>query len=391
MEAWANITSDPIILKGIRGYHLEFTEAPKQNQPMPEIKFTETERQFMRQEITSLLDKQVLQEAYHVQGEFISNIFLREKRKPGKFRMIRNLKHLNQFVEKDHFKMDTLQSTLALVTPNCTFMSFDFSDAYYSCSVFPPHRKYLRFMFEGKLYEFTCLPNGLSSAPRFFTKIMKVALAYLREKGGVTISGYLDDNILVNYTTVLDAVRRGAFLAEVLQHLGFTINVPKSVIDATCKIEHLGFILNSITMLVTMTDNKVQKIIKLIQKALDKEVCGIRQVASLIGKINATRPANKYAALFTKNMEVEKHQALISNKFNYDAGMVLTTEARVDLHWLLENLGSASAPIREPKPDYVIHTDASEEGLGCFDPQTGQKQEAGGRQMSYIYTSIHWS
>ena len=143
--------------------------------------------------------------------------------------MILNLKHLNKYIEKRHFKMETLQTTLALITPECTFMSFDFSDAYYSCSVFYPHRKYLRFMFEGQLYEFTCLPNGLSSAPRFFTKIMKVALAHLRESVGVTISGYLDDNIRINYETVALAVKKGACTAEIFQELGFTINVPKSV------------------------------------------------------------------------------------------------------------------------------------------------------------------
>ena len=70
-------------------------------------------------------------------------------------------------------------------------MSFDCQDAYYSCWVFPPQRKYLRFMFENQLYEFTALPNGLSSAPRFFTKIMKIALAHFGKAGEVTISGYL--------------------------------------------------------------------------------------------------------------------------------------------------------------------------------------------------------
>ena len=209
---------------------------------MPEIKFTKTERKFVRQEIRNLKEKEVLVEATHVAEEYISNIFLREKREPGKYRMILNLKHLNKFVDKKHFKMDTLQTTLALVTPGCTFMSFDFSDAYYSCSVFPPHRKYLRFMFEGQLYEFTCLPNGLSTAPRFFTKIMKVALAHLHEKGEVTISGYLDDNIPVNYGSTELAIKKGILSADTLQELGFTINIPKSVITAvTVKFRSSSF------------------------------------------------------------------------------------------------------------------------------------------------------
>lgn len=231
---------------------------------MPEMRFSGDERRFLRAEIGALLKKDVLVRAQHVEGEFISNVFLVEKHEKGQYRMILNLKHLNKFMEKKHFKMDTLLSTLSLVTPGCTFRSFDFSDAYYSCSVFPPHRKYLRFFFEGILYEFTCLPNGLSSAPRFFTKIVKVVLSHLRERWGVTISGYLDDNILVHYAELMKALEDGRQSADLFQKLGFTINVPKSVFFPTEIIVHLGFIINSVTvtMLVSMTENKTGKIIK---------------------------------------------------------------------------------------------------------------------------------
>ena len=158
--------------------------------------------------------------------------------------MILNLKHLNKYIEKQHFKMETFLQTLALITPGLRLISFDFSDAYYSCSVFPPHRKYLRFKFEGKLYELTCLPNGLTSAPRFFTKIMKVAHSHLRDKFGMTISGYLDDNILVNYDSLKEAQRERVEL-QLLQKLGFTTNKQKSAVWLGKKIAHLGFIINS--------------------------------------------------------------------------------------------------------------------------------------------------
>ena len=310
----------------------------------------------------------------NVAGEFVSNIFLREKREKGQYRMILNLKHLNKFVEKQHFKMDTLQSTLALITPGCTFMSFDFSDAYYSCSVFYPHRKYPRFNFEGQLYEFTCLPNGLTSAPRFFTKMMKVALTHLRKAQGVTVSGYLDDNILVNYGSKRDAIKKGAFSAEIFQRLGFTINVLKSVIEVVNVIQHLGFIMNSMTMTVTMTTEKTSKIVDLINIALESEESTVRHIARIIGKVKATGPANKYAALFTKNLEVHKNEALRQRRFSYDENMSLS---RAYLNWLKTNLKNSSAPVAHPKPDYTIYTDASNGGWGCFDPQTDTK--AGGR------------
>ena len=37
--------------------------------------------------------------------------------------------------------------------------------------------------------------------------------------------------------------------------------------------------------------------------------------------------------------------------------------------WILDELPYASAPIRYPEPDYIISTDASDQGFGMYDPQ----------------------
>jgi len=58
----------------------------------------------------------------------------------------------------------------------------DLKDAYYSVPVNTQHRKYPRFEFKGTFYEFTYLPNGLDSAPREFTKLMKPVFVTLRSK-----------------------------------------------------------------------------------------------------------------------------------------------------------------------------------------------------------------
>ena len=51
--------------------------------------------------------------------------------------------------------------------------SIDLKDAYFTVLIAPKNRKYLRFFWQGKSYQFCCLPFGLSPAPRIFTKIMK--------------------------------------------------------------------------------------------------------------------------------------------------------------------------------------------------------------------------
>ena len=115
----------------------------------------------------------IIETTSHDSDEVVSNIFIRPT-KDGNHRLILNLKGLNQFVTYHHFKMDTLYSMLKLVERNCYMASLDLKDAHYSVAVQPSHRKYLGFMWNNVLYQFTCLPNGLSSCPRKFTKLLKL-------------------------------------------------------------------------------------------------------------------------------------------------------------------------------------------------------------------------
>ena len=115
----------------------------------------------------------------HEPGEFISPIFVRPK-DDGSFRLILNLKKLNEHTEYIHFKMDTLASILTLVRPGAFMAKVDIKDAYYSVPIYPPDQKQLKFMFDEVLYQFTVLPNGYSPGPRKFTKLLKPPLSDLR-------------------------------------------------------------------------------------------------------------------------------------------------------------------------------------------------------------------
>ena len=128
-------------------------------------------------------------------NQFVSPVFTHPQ-KDGSHRMILNLKRSNKHITYHHLKMDTLQTGLLLVTPKCFFASIDLKDAYYSCSIAPEHRKFLRFAWKERLLEFNALPNGLALAPRKFTKLLKPVFATLRDKGHLS-SAFLDDSVLV--------------------------------------------------------------------------------------------------------------------------------------------------------------------------------------------------
>jgi len=82
--------------------------------------------------------------------------------------------------------MDNIFSVLTLSSQSVR-TSIHITDAYYRVSKRSSDRKYLRFMFDGRLYKYIALHNGLSCGPKKFTKLLKPALPSLR-KGDATIS-----------------------------------------------------------------------------------------------------------------------------------------------------------------------------------------------------------
>ena len=87
-----------------------------------------------------------------------------------------------------HFKMDTISTVLNLVTKDCFMANVDIKDTYYSVPIKISDQRYLKFEYNGNLYKFTCLPNGLSSGPRKFTKLLKPPMAALRKRKRIAVS-----------------------------------------------------------------------------------------------------------------------------------------------------------------------------------------------------------
>ena len=240
-------------------------------------------------------EKGVLEETTHCKGEFISPIFTRRK-KDGSYRLILNLKEFNENVEYHHFKMDSIQSVINMVTPNCFMASIDIKDAQYSLPIAPEHRKYLRFQWKGKLLQYTCFPNGLACCPRLFTKLLKPVYASLRQTGDEIVP-YIDDSYLQGDTDqeCWQSVKKTALL---LQDLGFIIHPDKSVFLPKRVLTFLGFVINSIDMTVKLTPDKANRLRETCTKLLNTQHPTIRGVAQVIGLMVSSAPAVELCMLF---------------------------------------------------------------------------------------------
>ena len=94
--------------------------------------------------------------------------------------------------------------------------------------------KYLRFVVNKQVYHFTCLPFGLATSPREFTKLLRPVVALLRQRG-VKLHVYLDDWLIH-----ADTPEQAQMTISLLQFLGWIINYKKSDLTPSQDFQFLG-------------------------------------------------------------------------------------------------------------------------------------------------------
>ena len=214
----------------------------------------------------------------------------------GSYRFILNLKKFNEFVPTIHFKMEDIRTVINILEENDFLCSIDLKDAYFHIPVAREHRKYLRFLFNGILYEFTCLPFGLCTSPYVYSKILKPVLAFLRTKG-MKVTNYLDDFLIFGESKE-ECLSNLYCVQNLLTSLGFVVNSKKSqLIPNTC-CKYLGFIINSKEMCIELTKEKKIKIKDTVECMLKKQSCKYKELLSLIGILVSACPAVRYGCLF---------------------------------------------------------------------------------------------
>ena len=121
--------------------------------------------------------------------------------------------------------------------------------------------------------------------PRVFTNILKPRFSCLREQGHSSVI-HADDFLLAGdtYKDRLDNVHETKLL---LEGLGFHIHPKKPVFLPTQVITFLGFEINTVSITISLTNAKKNKIKDLCVISLSNPTLTIRQVASLLRNITA--------------------------------------------------------------------------------------------------------
>ena len=360
---WRDITSDPYILNIVSGDIIEFDSVPTPQISCPPNSVSKQHITFLKQEITTMLAKNVITRTVHETSQFISPIFCVPK-KDNKVRLILNLKKLNSFVVYHHFKMETIQSVMKMITPNCWMASIDLKDAYYSVKIHPDYQKYLKFKYEGVLYAYTAYPNGLASCPRQFTKLLKPPISKLRSQGHI-LSSYIDD-IYIQSDSYEGCINTVLSTFKEFDNLGFVIHPHKSEFIPKQSIQYLGFLLDSVSMRISLPYDRKQKIKDFLQYIIfQSENVLIRDVAKAVGYMVSSLPAIPFGGIHYRQVENEKIQALKSHHGKFDANMRLSIYATTEITWWIENLDHSSGFLSLPPFQVTIFSDASPLGWGA--------------------------
>ena len=237
----------------------------------------------MLEQITLVLQKNVITEVPPNSPGFYSNVFLVRKASGGWHPVI-DLKNVNAHIHAPHFRMFTTNSLLSSVRKGDYAFKIDLQDAYFHVPIHPSSRKYLRFAFKNKVYQFQLLPFGLNTAPQVFTCLGNMVTGYLHCQG-ISVIPYLDD-WLIHHPDHKVLLRHQAQLINTLDLVGFVLNRKKSELDLTQDLQFLRIRLRLDLGEASLPESKAWEIVARPRHLSSLRVLTYSQVSQLMGSLS---------------------------------------------------------------------------------------------------------
>lgn len=247
---------------------------------------------------------------------YYSTYFLVPK-KTGGFRPILDLRGLNRYMKVLPFHMLTTAEVLQTAAEGEWFTTVDLTDAYFHVPIAPQHRRFLRFAYRHRHWQFRVLPFGLSLAPRVFTRFVKAALAPL-QACGLKILPYLDDWLLCAPSQTCATRDTSRLLAHVAQ-LGLKVNLEKSCLIPSQTTTFLGVTLDTTSMTARPSLRRVDDIIRLVHQVRLGRRVTYAAFLRLLGKLTSVtrvvplgllslRPLQRWLNSFHMDAKYHRHR-----------------------------------------------------------------------------------
>ena len=241
-----------------------------------------------------------------------------------------NVKDLNTFIPYKHFKMEGLHLLKEILEQDDYLCELYLKDTYFFVALNKQSRKYVRFEWEVSLYEFLCLCFELGPTPKLFKKLIKLPVSIICNLY-IRIIVYLDGFVILGKTLEETILSRDTVI-YLLQNLGFVINLKKSVLHPTQRIEFLGIIIDSVEMTVSLPQENVELISKRCQDILSMHEVSIIDLAKLLGILSSTALAILSVPLYMRYLQRQQIHNLCLRR-DYNSKVALDPLCKEELNW----------------------------------------------------------
>jgi hypothetical protein len=178
------------------------------------------------------------------------------------------------------------------------------------------------------------------------------------------------DDTLLRAPSYLKAKADPAIVGKLFQEAGFLLHGDKSLQEPTQKIKYLGFIIDSVSMCLSLPEDKVSRLRAAVKKAI-RELNKQHQLtvciaAKMIGFIVSSIPATTYGKAHYQELEFAKTRQLLAAQENFDAPFSWPEDCREDLEWWASPSNIFSTSFASLPNTTKLTTDASLEGWGAL-------------------------
>lgn len=248
------------------------------------------------------------------------------------------------------------------------FSILDQGKAYHQGFISEGSRNLTAFITPWGLYEWVRIPFGLSNAPAAFQRSMEEMLISLRDEYCIP---YLDD-VLCYAKTFEDHVEALRRVLRALQHHGVKLRPTKCELFKK-EVRHVGRLVSADGVRIDPKDLEAIQVLK------DKTLNTVGEVRKLLGFLSYNRTYIQDFSRIAKPMYEllqEKNSAMVMPQPRQKKGKGTQLSTKTPVKWteehqqaLVQLIHMLSNPPVLGYPDFdlpfVLHTDASEQGIGA--------------------------
>jgi hypothetical protein len=272
-------------------------------------------------------------------------------------------RNLNSHLQYEYFNYSSVDDAVEAASPNCWFGKLDLTNCFLSFPLHPEAQPYFCFRFDDKLFQFTHMPFGLSTAPRVCTLLLSV-VAFALSQHGIRPVRYLDDFLPIGASE--DEVRQQLHTApHVIEAFGLVVN-PDKTEGPSQSISFLGVQLDSVQQTLSCTPARVAELTTLLRSLRHQRVITRHHAESLIGKLSFAAQVLPGARPFMRRMLDIVHACTSKRRSTpIHIGPSFRADVRFWLHHLSDWNGTQQWRSSRASP-FVFASDASLQGFGFY-------------------------